>query len=363
MRTLVGSLIVVCIFAALATAQDPRPKLTLKPVGETIYDLSADAGLSPAADQSTGRGVVVAWCALTDESGSKDTNVEAQAKVTKMIATAMGELESVLLTAALAKTQGDKRANPEKPESSYEFTRLPSEIVEETAQANGSVVIVTSQKTESKFKNKDGNWETTKGEARMRFAVVKGADEKWRIGKVETGQPAKSSTPEAPVFEYGPYRDFLREVAYEYAEGKKLTKPELKTGTPEEGALSFANELRRFSDSVSVQTFIPVCKAISLLSEDWLTHGYKDAVRASVQERAKNKKPDEPPLAVEEVRDATDTSATVVLKFTDSKAKDKLVVKVVKEGGAWKVNEIGDLRSAGTEKEKYEPKADIYRRW
>ena len=63
------------------------------------------------------------------------------------------------------------------------------------------------------------------------------------------------------------------------------------------------------------------------------------------------------------MRDETETSATVVFKLPDSKASDKLVVKVIKDGEAWRVTEVGTLRDAGTERESYEPKEKIYNRW
>jgi len=240
-------------------------------------------------------------------------------------------------------------------------------VESEDAQEDGSVMIVTSQERVSRYKNKDGEWET--GEPRknwFRYHVVKGEDGKWRIDSVERGsEDRKESTKEKPVLEWDNWRNSGLEFAYEFSKSEKmkLKKPELKAGSSKEAAMAFI-ALRDFNSDAQFNYFGALCLALEKATKAMFTDAYIDGVHKGSDERAaKNKKPDDPAPEIEELRDETETSATVVFKLPDSKASDKLVVKVIKDGEAWRVTEVGTLRDAGTERESYEPKEKIYNRW
>jgi hypothetical protein len=119
-------------------AEDARPKLSYKATGESLYELKLEAVLTPAADTSTARGVVMAWSALSDESGASDAEPsEAELKSRKLAEAAIAEAETAVLTKALAAAQVEARAAKAKPPGT--FKRSPAEVTEETTLDDGSV--------------------------------------------------------------------------------------------------------------------------------------------------------------------------------------------------------------------------------
>ena len=121
--------------------------------------------------------------------------------------------------------------------------------------------------------------------------------------------------------------------------------------------------LRKFSNDAQLRYFGVLCKGLEKATEGMFTKAYIEGVHKASDDRAeKNKNRKDNPPEIEELRDETETSATVVFNKTDSKASDKFVVKVVKDGDAWRVVELGTLRDADTNEETYVPNQGVYSR-
>jgi hypothetical protein len=366
MRTLICSLIVASTLAlSVPSAQDAAaPKVVFKLSGESVYDFAAEITIVPTPDLTKAGSVVEAWCLLTDKRGGYDTpRPEPDIRHEALENKAMDELEAAILDEQLAKDQKDARALRAKAVSGYQSSREATTITETAEQEDGSVLITTLQKGQNRFLNKENKYEVSPMEQGIRYRAVKGIDGLWRIDGMELHAEGRGSTKEKPIFSWTPYRNFILEFALELGVQPALARPEFKTATAEGAALSFANDMRNFEHAAELYYIGSMCNAL-LEVADWFTNEYKDITRKAVEERAARGGGKEAPLAeVEEVKDQTESAATVVFKFIDSNAKDKLVIKVVKVGEAWRVSEVGDLRKAGTDKETYEPKKDIYRRW
>ena len=372
MRRVAGSLALLLLLAAtvINAQNEPKapPKLVFKTTGETVYEFAVEVALEPTPDVGSAKGVVLAWSHIANNPEDfGDALATPDAEYNGLANKAMSELEKGLLTEDLAAKAGEQRTGEQYRERSYQSARRATVVESEEVQEDGSVLITTSQERVSRYKNKDGEWQT--GEPRKnwyRYHVVKGEDGKWRIDSVESGaEDSKESTKEKPVLRWDDWRNTGLEIAYEFAKSEKmkLKKPELAAGTTKEAAMAFI-ALRDFNSDAQFNYFGVLCLALEKATKALFTGGYIDGVHKASDERAaKNKKKDDPAPEIEELRDETETSATVVFKKTDSKASDKLVVKVEKDGEAWRVTEVGTLREAGTEEERYEPKEKIYNRW
>ncbi|MCA8935616.1 MAG: hypothetical protein KDB68_05370 [Planctomycetes bacterium] len=369
MRKVLTVAVAALLLLVSAHAEDnPAPKLGFKTSGDSVYDFKTEVLLENAPDTSTPAGVVLYWSGIANSTKNYDDPPTApEIRYDELKSRAMVEFENQLLSKALGEAVSKLRNETGERESRYQSKRSAAVIDSEEKQEDGSVVIVTSQKRESRYKNNDDEWETSEEQPTyFRYQLLTSEDGTWRINRVERGRAPRDAKESEKTISWDSYRNSGLEFAYEFSksEDAELTKPELKTGTPEEAALSFANNLRSFHDDIDMHFFGVLWQGLSNATERLFTKEYIEGVHKSSDERSAKYPPKEKHLAsVEEVKDKADNAATVVFKLPDSKASDKLVVKVVKEGESWRVNEVGTLRDAGTEKESYEPKEDIYRRW
>ncbi|MEZ5992766.1 MAG: hypothetical protein R3E76_10485 [Planctomycetota bacterium] len=369
MRKVLTVAVTALLLLVSAHAEDnPAPKLGFKTSGDSVYDFKTEVLLENAPDTSTPAGVVLYWSGIANNTKNyDDPPIAPEIRYDELKSKAMVEFENQLLSKALAEATSKARNESGERESRYQSKRSAAVIDSEEKQEDGSVVIVTSQAGESRYKNNDGEWEVSASPPTyFRYQLLKGEDGTWRIDQVERGRAPRDAKEGEKTINWDSYRNSGLEFAYEFSksEDAELTKPELKAGTPEEAALSFANDLRGFTNDIDMHFFGLLCQGLSNATEHLFTKEYIEGVHKSSDERSAKNPPKEKQLAsVEEVKEKTDTSATVVFKLPDSKASDKLVIKVVKEGESWRVNEVGTLRDAGTERESYEPKENIYRRW
>ncbi|MCB9895016.1 MAG: hypothetical protein H6839_11250 [Planctomycetes bacterium] len=370
MRRVVVAAAMFALFASVfVNAQDeakPVPKLVFKTSGETVFDFGVEIALD-AQDTSTAKGVVMAWSNIANHPKDFNDLPPAPETVYNGLANkALSELEKGLFSAELAARAGEERIGEQNRESSYQSARKETVVESEETLEDGSVTIITSQERVSRYKDRDDKWEV--GEPRkswFRYHVVKDEDGKWRIDNAEQGREDRKGSKDGELaLSWEPMRNAGLEFAYESSkpDSPQLTKPELKSATPNETAMAFV-ALRDFSNDAQFRYFGVLCKGLEKATIGLFTRAYVEGVHKASDDRAeKNKNKKDNPPEIEGLRDETETSATVVFKKTDSKASDKFVVKVVKDGEVWRVTELGALRDADTEGETYVPKQGVYSR-
>ena len=356
MRKSLGMLVGLVLLATVSVGQDEahEQKLNITTKGDTVYDFTIEVSVEPAIDQSSARKLVEGWLILTDDR-------EATGKIGKAAMSKYDDLRDAELDTyetLLIADEGEEETPESEDESSFQSTRHPSEITDEAVQEDGSVLITTKQVRESRRRDKDGEWETSIRENHRRFRCVE-QDGTWFIASVENGRlDEKASTEDKPVINW---REDIRGVLAMYYEisDRKLTKPEIKTTTPSEAALSL-NTLQEFAFDSHWQSMVIAAKGLGPLIDSLAADQYKEKIKKDIERRSKNNKPDDPAPEVLEVREDGEAAATVIFKLSDSKAESNDVVKVVKQGESWRVTEKGRLYDIGTDKETYEPRDEIY---
>ena len=361
LRTL-GALCVLLMGFGIAQGQDEAPALKVESSGETVYDFKFNAKLEPGVDHSSPESIVNCWTLMTDGRDATDAASKlARDKFRELAAQELQRIEAELLTETLAEATAENR-NKKEEDRFKPGVKHPSRIVESAKQEDGSVLVTVAQ-AEDFDRVVDGESVT---ETRERFERIRceEVDGKWYIAGIEVGMQRKAGSEDEPeTVEWQAKNTHHLGVYYDVVDDDMLTlvRPDIKTATAGEAALSLLQELRGLKFDLRFHEIVLAISEFGKLIEPMFTKGFQDATRKTVEERkAMGKKPKDPPPEVQELRDETDTSATVVIKQSDPKAGEQWVVKVEKVGESWRVAELGKLRDIGTDNEFYRAYEDIY---
>lgn len=311
--------------ASMTLAQaDTKPPFEWKTSGSSVEDFHMEFVTNHEADQTTAKGVVLAYAAFSDNREStakmmKQVGVKWDAAVRK----SLGKYEKELLTddaiRLITSHEDDPAAGAEDTIRTQRATKVTGEVTDKA----GITWVSTSQSVDTRQRKKGSDkWSSSTQELIRRFGCKKGTDGKWRIMKIEqNGQED--------------YSMLLFILYAQKLEAAAKAVPEADTTTAKGAAKSlFESLLRRrekFDNTVHAKGLDDWLDALKpLFTEDYFN------AQDDMAEQWVKQKPVEAPREVESVKDGANDLKVVKFKPRDQWT-GAIEIRVKKTDAGWRV--------------------------
>lgn len=166
---------------------DTKPPFEWKTSGSSVEDFHMEFVANHEADQTTAKGVVLAYAAFSDNREStakmmKQVGVKWDAAVRK----SLGKYEKELLTDEAIRAITSHEDDPAAGAEDTIRTQRALKVTGEAADKAGITWVSTSQSIETRQRKKGSDkWSSSTQELKRSFGCKKGSDGKWRILKIE----------------------------------------------------------------------------------------------------------------------------------------------------------------------------------